>query len=70
MQLLTFYGMGRITDEIPGWRHTGRVDIEDFEDYLIRNRVLKESEVTDFNVNLFASRTLQNIDNDDDDLDL
>ncbi|KAJ3062277.1 hypothetical protein HDU98_001827 [Podochytrium sp. JEL0797] len=30
----------RITDEIPGWTKSGRCDLDDFEEYLIRNQVL------------------------------
>ncbi|KAJ3286308.1 Phosducin-like protein 2 [Rhizoclosmatium sp. JEL0117] len=30
----------RITDEIQGWARTGRCDLDDFEEYLIRNNVV------------------------------
>ncbi|TPX40409.1 hypothetical protein SeLEV6574_g06622 [Synchytrium endobioticum] len=61
----------RITDDIPGWRNTGRIDMEDFEEYLLCHRVVNDSEVTDFDINLFASRKMLTVDDeDDDDLDL
>ncbi|TPX33852.1 hypothetical protein SmJEL517_g03393 [Synchytrium microbalum] len=60
----------RITDEIPGWRTTGRVELEDFEDYLIRNRVVSESDITDFDSNLLTPRRYQADDDDEDEDDL
>ncbi|KAJ3252538.1 hypothetical protein HDU77_005085 [Chytriomyces hyalinus] len=33
----------RITDEVDGWARSGRCNLEDFEDYLVKNRVLSKN---------------------------
>jgi hypothetical protein len=40
----------RIVDEIPGWASTGRVDIDDFENFLIRKRIVGEDDIVDLDI--------------------
>jgi hypothetical protein len=62
----------RLTDEIPGWSQSGICDYEDFEQYLILQDVLKESQSSLFKLPFDnhmseSGYTRQTLDDDDDD---